>query len=279
MILIGTSIFLLVCGSSAISVEPRLDPLVAHVASNDAEMAASETMVGKVINNYVEDGSLVVQDGEEYLVTIVGGAILSIVEVFFYLAAESIETIKPTLVSIVKEGSGEILIDLFSRDFEGLKVTVRGMMKKSIVAFDDEMIRGILDNKALIQKEFKKIKDYSMEQVMKGINEVKDGIVKDIQDALLMFVDTISKKLLGIVGLGSGYNANFKLLPDFKKMLEKIKGIGPKLLGDVLNDRAFVDRELQRYKDALHDALPVMGKAAVVMFVKIVDLFFKALEG
>jgi len=254
MILIGTSILLLVCGSSAIPVEPRLDHLVAHVASNDVEMAASETMMGKVINNYVEDGSLVVQDGEEYLVTIVGGAILSIVEVFFYLAAESIETIKPTLISIVKEGSGEILTNLFSRDFEGLKATVRGMMKKSIVAFDDEMIRRILDNKALIQKEFKKIKDYSMEQVMKGINEVKDDIVKDIQDGLLKFVDTITKKLLGIVGLGSGYNANFKLLPDFKKMLEKIKGIGPKLLSDVLNDRAFVDRELQRYKDALQDA-------------------------
>merc|ERR1719494_952849 len=140
------------------------------------------------------------------------------------------------------------------------------------------MIRRILDNKALIQKEFKKLKDYSMEQVMKGINEVKDDIVKDIQDGLLKFVDTITKNLLGIVGLDSGYKAKF-LLPDFKKMLEKIKGIGPKLLGDVLNDRAFVDRELQRYKDALHDALPVMGKAAVVMFVKIVNMFFKALEG
>jgi len=277
MILIGTSILLLVCGSSAIPVEPRLDHLVAHVASNDVEMAASETMMGKVINNYVEDGSLVVQDGEEYLVTIVGGAILSIVEVFFYLAAESIETIKPTLISIVKEGSGEILTNLFSRDFEGLKATVRGMMKKSIVAFDDEMIRRILDNKALIQKEFKKIKDYSMEQVMKGINEVKDGIVKDIQDALLKFVDTITKKLLSIVGLDSGYKAKF-LLPDFKKMLEKIKGIGPKLLGDVLNDRAFVDRELQRYKDALQDALPLMGKTAIVMLSKFFLIICKALR-
>jgi len=61
-------------------------------------------------------------------------------------------------------------------------------------------------------------------------------------------------------------------------MLEKIKGIGPKLLGDVLNDRAFVDRELQRYKDALQDALPLMGKTAIVMLSKFFLIICKALR-
>merc|ERR1712121_452296 len=93
---------------------------------------------------------------------------------------------------------------------------------------------------------------------------------RDINSYLIDLVSAITDWAVGLLDKASkvqvGYNEYIKV-PDIKKLLESIEAMGAKLinsledvLGEVLQDRPFVVKEVRRYQEALK----ILGKKVAV---------------
>merc|ERR1712168_449855 len=237
-----------------------------NLLENDETAAAFDALVEQVTNDFIEDVKLNVQydarqDFQDFL------------EEVQKVVKGVNERVGPKAIQIVKDYRGRIVANLIFKDFEGLKNTVRQMAKKIIVVVDDELIKLITgdgydqEEWNQIMEAWKKATDlwHNDEEFKKGlqqiINWIEEKIMKDIKSYLIDLVSAITDWAVGLLDKASkvqiGYN-EYITVPDIKKLLESIEAMGTKLinsleavLGDVLQDRPFVVKEVRRYQEAL----------------------------
>jgi len=194
-----------------------------------------------------------------------------------FLNLDFFKKLVPKLNTIVKASMGRIVTNLIFQDFEGLKNTAREMAKQIIVAFDDAVM-DLVDyhynkHKEKIEESWNNIVEWwtkNKDKIPEMFEEKKKFLMKKVQDYLIKMVNAATDWAVGKLdslryeGIG---NKGYIDFADIQKIVDGIRNTGRKfedrieeVLGGVLNDRAFVEREVQRYKNALVK----LGKGAIL---------------
>jgi len=196
-----------------------------------------------------------------------------------FLNLDFFKKLVPKMNTIVKASMGRIVTNLIFQDFEGLKNTAREMAKQIIVAFDDAVME-LVDyhynkHKEKIEESWNNIVEWwtkNKDKIPEMFEEKKKFLFKKLQDYLIKMVnaatDCAVDKLESLRYEGIG-NKGYIDFADIQKIVDGIRNTSRKfedrieevLYSSVLSDRAFVEREVQRYKNALVK----LGKGAILV--------------
>ena len=168
------------------------------------------------------------------------------------VSKELVAKIRPKVVQIIKDYKWQILIKITFKDVEGLKKVIRQIAKDIIVAIDDEVIKVLIGD-GYDQAEWMKVVEKW--DKLPTVEEMEQMLLAFLKDFFISVANNIFEKLMDILDRMENaiteYGPVDDIVEELKKMAGKIIGGMENILGEVLQDRPFVVKELKRYKNAL----------------------------
>ena len=245
----------------------RKNPLQSFSQDNEAYQTAFDQWVENAVDEnfgqlwsdaqFDDSGNPVIEEVEKLIADVKN------------VSQELVSKIRTKVIQIVKDYKWQILIKITFKDFEGLKKLVREITKKVIVAIDDEVIKVLIgdgyDEKAWLEV----VEKWNNLPNIPTVKEIEQLILSYLKDFLVGVVEDIFEKLIGLLGKlednSNEYWIQDLIVGKLRAIAEKVVSGMEDILGDVLQDRPFVVKELKRYKPALE----IFGKRAAVIGVKL----------